>query len=767
MYTISELNELDDSSLKNVAETMGLKKIDLENRQNVVYQILDRQAEDRAANTAIPERKKRIEKAIAKRQASASPSPNEPARVEGKKRGRKKKNADEVDKSAEGLPNILSDKEVNEQAIAYADRLINGAIESRNANAAESGATDVPQAPEVPQGENTETPAAPAKRRRGRPRKNPTANNQTTSQVDGQQEYPSLPELGDNQPAASAEESSRTHHNELPMISPMAENTRANGREEEQPGTGYRDEFSSFFGTPSAAPVMPEPESPHGGENERPQTFQRSFVPKGKNDRPSTLDSFFPRAEGKVFRPRSQREKEEDARRQAENAENLSNDEPLQQRQRQSNNGFQPENFGPARDYVPSQQPITIAEPTQNSQLQAQPGKKNKKNRNQNNGLGRQSQGFNFDNILEASGVMEIVPEGYGFLRSSDFNYMPSPDDIYVTQQQIKAYGLKPGDVVECTVRPPYEGEKYFPLTDVIRVNGRSLEFIRDRVPFEHLTPLFPDEKFTLNNGETSTMSTRVVDMFSPIGKGQRGLIVAPPKTGKTLLLKDIANAIAANHPETYIMILLIDERPEEVTDMIRSVNAEVIASTFDEPAERHVKIAGIVLEKAKRMVECGHDVVILLDSITRLARAYNTCAPASGKILSGGVDANALQKPKRFFGAARNIENGGSLTIIATALTETSSKMDEVIFEEFKGTGNMELQLDRKLSNKRIFPAVDIMASSTRRDDLLLRPETLNRMWILRRFLSDRNSIEAMEFIQERMERTRDNDELLRTMGD
>lgn len=405
--------------------------------------------------------------------------------------------------------------------------------------------------------------------------------------------------------------------------------------------------------------------------------------------------------------------------------------------------------------------PIIIHEPGQ----PAQPGqgKKNKKNRQQ----AMQMPAYSFDNVLQGSGVLEIMPENHGFLRSSDYFYLASPDDILVSQQQIKSAGLKAGDVVECTIRPPREGEKYFVLTQINSINGRRPEFIRDRVAFEHLTPLFPDEKFNLTGGHSSNLSTRVVDMFAPIGKGQRGLIVAPPKTGKTILLKDIANAIAENHPETYIMILLIDERPEEVTDMSRSVNAEVIASTFDEPADRHVKVASIVLEKAKRMVECGHDVVILLDSITRLARAYNTAAPASGKILSGGVDANALQKPKRFFGAARNIEGGGSLTIIATALTETSSKMDEVIFEEFKGTGNMELQLDRKLSNKRIFPAVDIMASSTRRDDLLLRPETLNRMWILRRFLSDRNSIEAMEFIKDRMERTADNDELLRTMGD
>lgn len=374
---------------------------------------------------------------------------------------------------------------------------------------------------------------------------------------------------------------------------------------------------------------------------------------------------------------------------------------------------------------------------------------------------------YDFEGIVKGSGVLEIMPDGYGFLRSSDYNYLSSPDDIYVSQAQIKQNGLKTGDVVEGPIRPPKEGEKFFPLCNVESINGRTPEFVRDRVAFEHLVPLFPDEKFDLTGGATTcNLSTRVVDMFSPIGKGQRGLIVAPPKTGKTMLLKDIANAIAENHPNTYLLILLIDERPEEVTDMARNVNAEVIASTFDEPAERHVKIAGLVLEKAKRMVECGHDVVILLDSITRLARAYNTVAPASGKILTGGVDANALQKPKRFFGAARNIENGGSLTIIATALTETGSKMDEVIFEEFKGTGNMELQLDRKLSNKRIFPAVDIVASSTRRDDLLLSQETINRMWILRNHIADYTSIEAMELIKDRMLRTKSNEELLLTMN-
>ena len=373
---------------------------------------------------------------------------------------------------------------------------------------------------------------------------------------------------------------------------------------------------------------------------------------------------------------------------------------------------------------------------------------------------------YDFDDILQGTGVLEIMPDGYGFLRSSDYNYLSSPDDIYVSQSQIKLLGLKTGDVVEGTIRPPKEGEKYFPLVKVSKINGLDPALVRDRIPFDHLTPLFPDEKFKLCKGYNDNLSARVVDLFAPIGKGQRALIVAQPKTGKTILMKDIANAIAANHPEVYMIMLLIDERPEEVTDMARSVKAEVIASTFDEPAERHVKIAGIVLEKAKRMVECGHDVVIFLDSITRLARAYNTVSPASGKVLSGGVDANALHKPKRFFGAARNIEGGGSLTIVATALIDTGSKMDEVIFEEFKGTGNMELQLDRNLSNKRIFPAVNIVASSTRRDDLLLDKTTLDRMWILRKYLSDMNPIEAMDFVKDRLEKTKDNEEFLMSMN-
>ena len=391
--------------------------------------------------------------------------------------------------------------------------------------------------------------------------------------------------------------------------------------------------------------------------------------------------------------------------------------------------------------------------------------KKQEVNHNKDNRNRYREPDYEFDGIIDSEGVLEIMQEGYGFLRSSDYHYLSSPDDVYVSQSQIRLFGLKTGDTVLGTVRPPKEGEKYFPLIKVNRINGQDPKVVRDRVSFEHLTPLFPQEKFKLAEKQ-STISTRIIDLFSPIGKGQRGMIVSQPKTGKTMLLKDVANAIAANHPEVYQIILLIDERPEEVTDMQRNVKGEVVASTFDEPADRHVKVANIVLEKAKRLVECGHDVVILLDSITRLARAYNTVQPASGKILSGGVDANALHKPKRFFGAARNIENGGSLSIIATALTETGSKMDEVIFEEFKGTGNMELQLDRKISNRRIFPAIDLISSSTRRDDILLDDNTVQRMWIMRKYLADMNPVEAMEFINDRFKKTVNNEEFLISMN-
>ena len=390
---------------------------------------------------------------------------------------------------------------------------------------------------------------------------------------------------------------------------------------------------------------------------------------------------------------------------------------------------------------------------------------KSEPNHNRDNRSRYREPDFEFDGIVETEGVLDMMAEGYGFLRSSDYNYLSSPDDVYVSQSQIRLFGLKTGDTVLGSVRPPKEGEKYFPLIKVHKINGLDPKVVRDRVSFEHLTPLFPEEKFNLADKQ-STISTRIMDLFSPIGKGQRGMIVSQPKTGKTMLLKDIANAIAANHPEVYQLILLIDERPEEVTDMQRNVDGEVVASTFDEPADRHVKVANIVLEKAKRLVECGHDVVILLDSITRLARAYNTVQPASGKILSGGVDANALHKPKRFFGAARNIENGGSLSIIATALTETGSKMDEVIFEEFKGTGNMELQLDRRISNRRIFPAIDLVSSSTRRDDILLDENTIKRMWVMRKYLADMNPVEAMEFINDLFKRTKSNEEFLISMN-
>jgi transcription termination factor Rho len=403
--------------------------------------------------------------------------------------------------------------------------------------------------------------------------------------------------------------------------------------------------------------------------------------------------------------------------------------------------------------------PNQVNKPTQNQNGNGNPNFKNKKNNFRDSD-------FEFDGIIESEGVLEMMPDGYGFLRSSDYNYLASPDDIYLSTSQIRLFGLKTGDTVKGVVRPPKEGEKFFPLVRVLKINGHDPQVVRDRVSFEHLTPVFPSEKFRIAERQ-STISTRIIDLFSPIGKGQRGMIVAQPKTGKTMLLKDIANAIAANHPEVYLIVLLIDERPEEVTDMIRSVRGEVIASTFDREPQEHVKIANIVLEKAKRLVECGHDVVILLDSITRLARAYNTVQPASGKVLSGGVDANALQKPKRFFGAARNVENGGSLSIIATALTETGSKMDEVIFEEFKGTGNMELQLDRKIANKRIFPAIDLTSSSTRRDDLLLDAKTLQRMWIMRKYLSDMNPVEAMDFINDRFKKTKNNEEFLISMND
>lgn len=710
MYNISELQDMPDDRLKEVGESMGLKKINIANREELIYRILDQQAIDLSANAPEEQPRRRGRKPRnqnpAGQQVASAPAPEQAGDAtsdEPKRRGRKPGN-----------------------------RQTTAATETAAAP------TEQPESPLQLQAETgNETDGnqeKPAQKRRGRkPRNNKTDNNDNNDNAASTPQFAADPDAiepsfmaeiidsNNNQPLqlpAASTEATPALPAETKNITPQEPRIQTDDKPTDTTPANNTDTPLPSQ-NPSASQPQNQPRQANG-----PRVFGRKVD--------ESFGAFFPHAAGKSFTPRSQKERE-------------------------------------AAAAVAAAAPIIIREPQAQKQVMEPKSKKAKKKERMAAKLQQPNiPAYNFDGFLEAEGVLEIMPEGYGFLRSSDFNYLASPDDIYVTQPQIKKYGLKAGDVVQCTINPPLEGEKYFPMNEAISINGRQPEFIRDRVPFEHLTPLFPDEKFNLTGGRSSNnISTRVVDMFSPIGKGQRALIVAPPKTGKTILLKDIANAIAENHPEVYIMILLIDERPEEVTDMSRSVNAEVIASTFDEPADRHVKIAGIVLEKAKRMVECGHDVVILLDSITRLARAYNTAQPASGKILSGGVDANALQKPKRFFGAARNIEGGGSLTIIATALTETSSKMDEVIFEEFKGTGNMELQLDRKLSNKRIFPAVDIMASSTRRDDLLLREETLNRMWILRRFLSDRNSIEAMEFIKDRMERTADNDELLRTMGD
>jgi transcription termination factor Rho len=504
----------------------------------------------------------------------------------------------------------------------------------------------------------------------------------------------------------------------------------------------------------NANPQNPQQAQKNNGPKQQPKPKKQLQQPQQKNNNPAP-------------RPQMQNEQKQHVK-DTDPIIEIDNDEEIDFPPVTEPAAIQPSEI--QETYITEPAPVMQNQQNRAQRIQNNNGGNQNNQNNQNNGKKNNNDNgekpYEFEGILSGSGVFEPMQDGYGFLRSPDYNYFTSPDDIYVSQSQIKLFGLKKGDTVEGAIRPPKEGEKYFPLIKVTKINGRSPEFVRDRLAFDHLTPLFPDEKFQLTTGKRDALSVRVVDLFSPIGKGQRGLIVAQPKTGKTILLKDIANAISANHPEVYMIILLIDERPEEVTDMERSVNAEVIASTFDEPAERHVKVADIVLEKSKRLVECGHDVVILLDSITRLARAYNTVAPASGKVLSGGVDANALHKPKRFFGAARNIENGGSLTIIATALTETGSKMDDVIFEEFKGTGNMELQLDRKLSNKRIFPAVDIMASSTRRDDLLHDPETLNRMWILRKYLSDMNPVEAMEFLRDRLDRTESNEEFLATMN-
>lgn len=703
--------------VKAYAKSLGIKKVDSE---TLVYDILDQQANIASTNTGTAkaaEPKKRKTATTGAKKASAPAKPKNEKKSEATKEENTSEKANAKSKTTKKKADAEKDtkKAVEEKTdkTEKASKVKKTATNTKAKSAAEKKAKATE---ETTAKEETvvETPEQPQEKQEKKPRR------QRITKIVEPTETP-VPEDATAEPIAQehvTQDQSQSFDGQLEGEMPY---------QNEYPMEGaYAEEYT---------------DAPQNQQND----FQDFFG--GGNRQDLGLGAFF--GSSQTFKPRTQQEKEEDARRAEE------------RRRREAEEA--------------AKAPIIIQEPKAEKQQPANNNsKKNKKNKNKQQQQSQETNDnpyndspYNFEGILEGEGLLEIMPDGYGFLRSSDYNYLTSPDDIYVSQSQIKNNGLKNGDVVAGTIRPPKEGEKYFPLCEVKSINGRTPDFVRDRVPFEHLVPLFPEEKFNLVSTKHPNISTRIVDMFAPIGKGQRGLIVAQPKTGKTILLKDIANAIAENHPETYMIILLIDERPEEVTDMARSVNAEVIASTFDEPADRHVKIAELVLAKAKRLVECGHDVVILLDSITRLARAYNTCAPASGKILSGGVDANALQRPKRFFGAARNIEDGGSLTIIATALTETGSKMDEVIFEEFKGTGNMELQLDRKLSNKRIFPAVDIMASSTRRDDLLFNQDTINRMWILRRFLSDRTSIEAMEFIKDRMIRTSSNEELLLTMND
>ena len=731
MYNIIQLNDKDLSELQVIAKELGIKKTDSLKKEELVYKILDEQAIAGATKKVAADKLKEERKEEQKKKRSrVAPAKKDNKVVSATKEGE----AEKAKEAAPAKPQQPSKKE-----------------ESANKEK-ETPAVEV-------KAENTAAP----KRKVGRPRKNADAAEQ--KEVESvKTATPATPKVTEDK--VVTEKAPEVIEKAVPAQAPEKK-TKANKPAEEkkvvvkpQPQKKAEpviDEESNILSGADDDDFIPIEDLPsekielptelfgkfEATKTEPAQTATEQQAPQPQQQAHQQQQQQRPR----IVRPRDNNNGNNNASNNNNNANN------------NNNNNFQRNN-----NQNQNQQRVPMPRP-------AQPN-----NANENLPVPQQQQErkviehekpYEFDDILNGVGVLEIMQDGYGFLRSSDYNYLSSPDDIYVSQSQIKLFGLKTGDVVEGVIRPPKEGEKYFPLVKVSKINGRDAAFVRDRVPFEHLTPLFPDEKFKLcKGGYSDSMSARVVDLFAPIGKGQRALIVAQPKTGKTILMKDIANAIAANHPEVYMIMLLIDERPEEVTDMARSVNAEVIASTFDEPAERHVKIAGIVLEKAKRLVECGHDVVIFLDSFTRLARAYNTVSPASGKVLSGGVDANALHKPKRFFGAARNIENGGSLTIIATALIDTGSKMDEVIFEEFKGTGNMELQLDRNLSNKRIFPAVNITASSTRRDDLLLDKTTLDRMWILRKYLADMNPIEAMDFVKDRLEKTRDNDEFLMSMN-
>ena len=731
MYNIIQLNDKDLSELQVIAKELGIKKTDSLKKEDLVYKILDEQAIAGATKKVAADKLKEERKEEQKKKRSrVAPAKKDNKVVSATKEGE----AEKAKEAAPAKPQQPSKKE-----------------ESANKEK-ETPAVEV-------KAENTAAP----KRKVGRPRKNADAAEQ--KEVESvKTATPATPKVTEDK--VVTEKAPEVIEKAVPAQAPEKK-TKANKPAEEkkvvvkpQPQKKAEpviDEESNILSGADDDDFIPIEDLPsekielptelfgkfEATKTEPAQTATEQQAPQPQQQAHQQQQQQRPR----IVRPRDNNNGNNNASNNNNNANN------------NNNNNFQRNN-----NQNQNQQRVPMPRP-------AQPNNANENlpvpQQQQERKVIEREKPYEFDDILNGVGVLEIMQDGYGFLRSSDYNYLSSPDDIYVSQSQLKLFGLKTGDVVEGVIRPPKEGEKYFPLVKVSKINGRDAAFVRDRVPFEHLTPLFPDEKFKLcKGGYSDSMSARVVDLFAPIGKGQRALIVAQPKTGKTILMKDIANAIAANHPEVYMIMLLIDERPEEVTDMARSVNAEVIASTFDEPAERHVKIAGIVLEKAKRLVECGHDVVIFLDSITRLARAYNTVSPASGKVLSGGVDANALHKPKRFFGAARNIENGGSLTIIATALIDTGSKMDEVIFEEFKGTGNMELQLDRNLSNKRIFPAVNITASSTRRDDLLLDKTTLDRMWILRKYLADMNPIEAMDFVKDRLEKTRDNDEFLMSMN-
>ena len=726
MYNIIQLNDKDLSELQIIAKELGIKKTDSYKKEDLVYKIRDEQAIVGATKKVAADKLKEERKEEKKKRSRVTPAKKEDKVVSATK-------SEEANKTKETAPVKAAPQPSKKE-------------ESTN----KEKETVVVEA----KAENTATP----KRKVGRPRKSSDA--EEKKEVENAK--PAAPKVVEPKPVV-AEKATGATEKPAPVQQQTAEKKAKNKpaaeankpvAETNKPATEPNKPVveKKVIDKPQkkAAPVIDE-ESNILSSVDDDDFIPIEDLPSEKIELPTELFGKFEATKAETpatptpaaapaepQQPQRPRLRARDNNNPYNNNNNNNRNGGYNQQRPVQQRPAQPYNNGENYPAAPERKPVIEREKT-----------------------------YEFDDILTGTGVLEIMQDGYGFLRSSDYNYLSSPDDIYVSQSQIKLFGLKTGDVVEGVIRPPKEGEKYFPLVKVSKINGRDPAFVRDRVPFEHLTPLFPDEKFKLcKGGYSDSMSARVVDLFAPIGKGQRALIVAQPKTGKTILMKDIANAIAANHPEVYMIMLLIDERPEEVTDMARTVNAEVIASTFDEPAERHVKIAGIVLEKAKRMVECGHDVVIFLDSITRLARAYNTVSPASGKVLSGGVDANALHKPKRFFGAARNIEGGGSLTILATALIDTGSKMDEVIFEEFKGTGNMELQLDRNLSNKRIFPAVNIVASSTRRDDLLQDKQTLDRMWILRKYLADMNPIEAMDFVKDRLEKTKDNDEFLMSMN-